>query len=46
LFSRMRSISGSTILGSGAVALILDVGALLADAGKHQTHITEGMTPA
>ena len=46
LFSRMRSISGSTILGSGAVALILDVGALLADAGKHQSHITEGMTSA
>jgi len=46
LFSRMRSISGSTILGSGAVALILDVGALLADAGKHQTHITEGVTQA
>ncbi len=32
LFSRLRSISGSAILGSGSVALILDVAALLADA--------------
>jgi two-component system chemotaxis sensor kinase CheA len=31
VFSRVRSISGSTILGSGEVALILDVPALLAD---------------
>ncbi len=35
LFSRMRSISGSTILGSGSVALILDIGALLMDAAHH-----------
>jgi two-component system chemotaxis sensor kinase CheA len=28
MFSRLRGISGSTILGSGAVALILDVPAL------------------
>ncbi|MEN9382900.1 MAG: hypothetical protein RL323_43 [Pseudomonadota bacterium] len=35
LFNRMRCISGSTILGSGAVALILDIGALLADAAHH-----------
>ena len=32
LFSRLRSISGSAILGSGSVALILDIAALLADA--------------
>ncbi len=29
LFGSLRGISGSTILGSGAVALILDVPALL-----------------
>jgi two-component system chemotaxis sensor kinase CheA len=29
LFGALRGISGSTILGSGAVALILDVPALL-----------------
>lgn len=32
LLRHMRSLSGSTILGSGAVALILDIAALLADA--------------
>ncbi|MFL6697120.1 MAG: chemotaxis protein CheA [Vitreoscilla sp.] len=30
VFDQVKAISGSTILGSGAVALILDVGALLA----------------
>jgi len=32
LFSQLRCISGSTIFGSGSVALILDIPALLADA--------------
>lgn len=31
LFSRVRCISGSTILGNGEIALILDVGPLIAD---------------
>ncbi len=34
VFSHVRCISGSTILGSGEVALILDVVALLASAGS------------
>ncbi len=38
LFSRLRSISGSTILGSGSVALILDIAALLADASALHLH--------
>lgn len=37
LFNRVRSISGSTILGSGSVALILDIAALLADASTLHT---------
>jgi two-component system chemotaxis sensor kinase CheA len=31
LFSRVKCISGSTILGNGEIALILDVGSLIAD---------------
>jgi len=34
VFDQVQAISGSTILGSGAVALILDVGALLARAAN------------
>lgn len=34
LFQRVRSISGSTILGNGEVALILDVPALLQEASE------------
>jgi two-component system chemotaxis sensor kinase CheA len=38
VFSGVRCISGSTILGSGEVALILDVAALLQQAGGAGTH--------
>ncbi len=34
IFSRLSGISGSTILGSGEVAMILDVAALVEQAGK------------
>jgi two-component system chemotaxis sensor kinase CheA len=37
LFRNLRGISGSTILGSGDVALILDVPTLTALAGRHET---------
>ena len=37
LFHNLRGISGSTILGSGDVALILDVPTLTALAGRHET---------
>jgi two-component system chemotaxis sensor kinase CheA len=40
LFSALRGISGSTILGSGAVALILDVPALLAHIVQLETRQT------
>jgi two-component system chemotaxis sensor kinase CheA len=33
VFSKLRGISGSTILGSGEVALILDVPAIVASGG-------------
>jgi len=36
VFSRVRGISGSTILGSGQVALVLDVPALLDEAATDQ----------
>ena len=36
LFRGLRGVAGSTILGSGAVGLILDVGALLAAAGEQE----------
>lgn len=45
LFSHMRAISGSTILGSGSVALILDIGALLTDASRHQTLTGDVLMP-
>ncbi|TWC28176.1 two-component system chemotaxis sensor kinase CheA [Pseudomonas sp. SJZ079] len=38
LFSALRSISGSTILGSGEVALILDVPNLLLQVTQQQAH--------
>jgi two-component system chemotaxis sensor kinase CheA len=34
IFSKLSGISGSTILGSGDVAMILDVPALMAQAGE------------
>ncbi|GAA3962634.1 chemotaxis protein CheA [Actinoplanes auranticolor] len=36
LFSRLKCISGSTILGSGEIALILDVGPLVADHSERE----------
>jgi two-component system chemotaxis sensor kinase CheA len=36
LFQRVRGVAGSAILGSGRVALILDVATLLRDAMEHQ----------
>ncbi|WP_457422650.1 chemotaxis protein CheA [Roseateles sp. P5_E7] len=38
VFQQVKCISGSTILGTGAVALILDVGALLHQTGARQHH--------
>ena len=38
LFTHLQGISGSTILGNGEVALILDVPTLLARASRHGTH--------
>jgi two-component system chemotaxis sensor kinase CheA len=38
LFTHLQGISGSTILGNGEVALILDVRTLLARASRHGTH--------
>jgi two-component system chemotaxis sensor kinase CheA len=35
VFSQLRAISGSTLLGTGEVALILDVGALMARVAPH-----------
>jgi two-component system chemotaxis sensor kinase CheA len=40
LFSSVRGISGSTILGSGEVALILDVPALVELATRMELHDT------
>jgi two-component system chemotaxis sensor kinase CheA len=40
LFGALRGISGSTILGSGAVALILDIPALLAQIVQLETRYT------
>ncbi|MBC3377102.1 chemotaxis protein CheA [Pseudomonas sp. SWRI92] len=40
LFGALRGISGSTILGSGAVALILDVPALLTQIAQTETRYT------
>lgn len=49
LFGALRGISGSTILGSGAVALILDVPALLADItqleNRYTSHSSHPATP-
>ncbi|UQU67901.1 chemotaxis protein CheA [Couchioplanes caeruleus] len=45
LFSRLRCISGSTILGSGEIALILDVGTLVADHSSRE-HLRHAVTAA
>jgi len=39
LFEKLRGISGSTILGSGEVALVLDVPSLLDDAAKAEPRV-------
>ena len=36
LFAGLKSVSGSTILGSGQVALILDVPSLIREACSHE----------
>lgn len=41
LFGALRGISGSTILGSGAVALILDIPALLNQIVQMETRLTQ-----
>jgi two-component system chemotaxis sensor kinase CheA len=37
IFNQVKCISGSTILGSGEVALILDVPALVRQASQHSS---------
>jgi two-component system, chemotaxis family, sensor kinase CheA len=39
LFQKVRGISGGTVLGSGEVALILDVPSLVRLAGDRETHV-------
>lgn len=46
LFSSLRGIAGSTILGSGQVALILDVAALVANATRRASSSTAGRAQA
>jgi len=41
VFGQVKCISGSTILGSGEVALILDVGALVAQAGAPSSPVKQ-----
>jgi two-component system chemotaxis sensor kinase CheA len=41
MFSHLQGISGSSILGSGDVALILDVAALMQQSGQHAAPRTE-----
>lgn len=41
LFSTLRGISGSTILGNGAVALILDVPALVQQITRQESHAAQ-----
>ena len=40
MFAQVRGISGSSILGSGDVALILDVPLLMQEAQLHRLHVT------
>lgn len=42
LFHHLKGISGSTILGSGEVALIIDVPSLVQRAVEHETHAAKG----
>jgi two-component system chemotaxis sensor kinase CheA len=44
LFGALRGISGSTILGSGAVALILDVPALLTQIAQIENRYTSNQS--
>ncbi len=44
LFRNMRGIGGSTILGSGEVALILDVQALVSRCAKSEEQASRGNT--
>ncbi|MEV6599676.1 hypothetical protein AB0M36_22880 [Actinoplanes sp. NPDC051346] len=45
LFSRLECISGSTILGGGEIALILDVGPLVTDHSERE-HIRQARSAA
>ncbi len=44
VFQQVKCISGSTILGTGAVALILDIAELLRQTGSRQQHGTRTLT--
>jgi two-component system chemotaxis sensor kinase CheA len=44
LFRNMRGIGGSTILGSGEVALILDVQALVSRSARSEEQLAHGNT--
>jgi two-component system chemotaxis sensor kinase CheA len=44
LFRNMRGIGGSTILGSGEVALILDVQALVSRCARNEEHLAHAST--
>jgi two-component system chemotaxis sensor kinase CheA len=44
LFRNMRGIGGSTILGSGEVALILDVQALVSRCARSEEQLAHGNT--
>jgi len=46
LFEKLRGIGGSTILGSGEVALILDVQALISEAARKERSVAEAAQPA
>jgi two-component system chemotaxis sensor kinase CheA len=46
VFQHLRGIAGSTILGSGEVALVLDVTALVAGVSRHGITRTESGTPS
>ncbi len=45
LFKNVRGVGGSTILGSGEVALILDVPQLVALASEHRTSLSRLLAP-
>ncbi len=46
MFRHLRGIGGSTILGSGDVALILDVAALVQSVTRSEQHVLSGRPPS